>query len=233
MSETGTDIRDNLLKVSERIQMAAERAGRDPKSIKLVAVTKNVTVDRIEEAIMQGVMNIGENRVQELLMKHDAVDSNCSWHMIGHLQRNKVRQIIDKVALIHSLDSMELAEEINKRASAANLTVDVLIQVNVAGEESKFGISPAEAPRFARSVSKYPGIRVRGLMTIAPYAENPEEIRWIFRDLKRLAIDMKGENIDNIYMDFLSMGMSNDFEAAIEEGANIVRIGSAIFGKRI
>lgn len=233
MSEARNDIKDNLSKVYERIRRAAERAGRDPESIKLVAVTKNVTVDRITEAIKQGVTDIGENRVQELLMKHDAIGSRCSWHMIGHLQRNKVRQIIDKVTLIHSLDSLELAEEINKRASAANLTVDVLIQVNVAGEESKFGISPGEVPDFARSVSKYPGIRVRGLMTIAPYAENPEEIRWVFRDLKRLAIDMKGENIDNIYMDFLSMGMSNDFEAAIEEGANIVRIGSAIFGKRI
>ena len=168
-----------------------------------------------------------------MLEKYDNIDSRCRWHLIGHLQTNKVKYIIDKVSLIHSLDSLELAKEIQKRAEKADRVMDVLVQVNVAGEESKFGISPSEVRDFLLSVRKYKNLKVRGLMTIAPYAENPEDIRWVFRDLNKIFIDIKSENIDNIYMDYLSMGMSNDFEIAVEEGSNMVRIGTSIFGKRI
>ncbi|HEY8421170.1 MAG TPA: YggS family pyridoxal phosphate-dependent enzyme [Thermoclostridium sp.] len=231
-AEDELKIINNLNSVRQRINKAAERSGRNPEDILLVAVSKTVGIEAIETAMKEKVLNFGENRVQELVQKYDTLKGRCNWHLIGRLQTNKVKYIIDKVAMIHSLDRLELADEIQKRAQACNRMVNTLIQVNVSGEESKAGISPDEVFDFARKVSTYPNIKVLGLMTIAPYTEDPESVRWIFRRLKNISIDIDRENIDNIHMQYLSMGMSHDFEVAIEEGANIVRIGSSIFGER-
>jgi len=224
-------LKANLENVRERVKQAAIRSGRTEKDIKIVAVTKTVNTDVIQKALEYGVTDIGENKVQEILEKQDIIKAECNWHLIGHLQRNKVKYIIDKVAMIHSLDSVELAAEINKRACAAGRVMDVLVQVNVSGEETKHGISPVEVSDFLKKVSVFKNIKVRGLMTMAPYADK-ESVRPVFRTLKKIFVDMANENIDNINMEYLSMGMSNDFEVAIEEGANIVRIGTSIFGQR-
>lgn len=225
-------IRGNYEKIKARVREAAARSGRGPEEIKIIAVSKTVAPDRIRTAFDIGVRDFGENRVQELCEKTDILDMECNWHLIGHLQTNKVKYIIDRVSMLHSLDSLELALEIQKRAQKAGRRMDVLVQVNVSGEESKFGIRPEETLAFIKEAGKMENIRVKGLMTIAPLAANPEEIRWVFANLRKLLIDIRKENIDNIDMDYLSMGMSNDFEVAIEEGANIVRIGTALFGKR-
>jgi len=226
------NIKSNVETVRKKIAEAAVKSGRKPEDINIVAVTKTKGIEVINEAIKEGIQDLGENRVQELLEKYDNIDNRCRWHLIGHLQTNKVKYIIDKVSLIHSLDRLELAKEIQKRAERADRVMDVLVQVNVAGEESKFGISPSEVREFLLKVREYKNLKVRGLMTIAPFAENPEDIRWVFRDLNKIFIDIKHENIDNICMDYLSMGMSNDYEIAVEEGSNMVRIGTSIFGKR-
>ena len=225
-------IRENYEKILSRVREAAARSGREPGEIKVIAVSKTVTADRVKAAFDAGLTDFGENRVQELCDKTDILDIGCNWHLIGHLQTNKVKYIADRVSMIHSLDSLELADEIRKRAQKAGRRMDVLIQVNVAGEESKFGIKPEETLEFVKAVGKMENIKVKGLMTIAPMAENPENIRWVFANLRKLLIDIRKENIDNIDMDYLSMGMSNDFEVAIEEGSNMVRIGTALFGKR-
>lgn len=225
-------IQDNIDAIRKRVAEAAERSGRKFEDIMIIAVTKTVDTDRIQQAVSCGMKELGENRVQELCDKYDIIDHSCSWHLIGHLQTNKVKYIADKVKLIHSLDRLELAEEIQKRAEKLNRIIDVLLQVNIAEEESKFGMHKDKVMDFVQTIAKYPNIRVKGLMTIAPLAENPEDVRWVFREAKKLLIDIKAENIDNIAMDYLSMGMSGDFETAIEEGSNIVRIGTAIFGKR-
>jgi pyridoxal phosphate enzyme (YggS family) len=225
-------IKENLDNIYSRIKAAAEKSGRHQEDIKLVAVTKTIDTDRIKSVYDCGILDMGENRVQELLEKYDKLDKECRWHLIGHLQTNKVKYIIDKVQMIHSVDSLQLAEEINLRAAKAGRKIDILLQVNVSGEESKFGISPDEVHVFVNIISQFGNIRLRGLMTIAPYAENTEDIRYVFRKLYNIYIDIKHEKIDNVSMDYLSMGMSNDFEVAIEEGANIVRIGTGIFGKR-
>lgn len=225
-------IRDNIDAIRDRVARAAERSGRKPEDITIIAVTKTVDTDRIKQAVDYGMKELGENRVQELCDKYDIIDKSCSWHLIGHLQTNKVKYIADKVKLIHSLDRLELADEIQRRAQKLDRIIDVLVQVNIAEEESKFGMHKDNVMEFIRTVAKYPNIRAKGLMTIAPLAENPEDVRWVFKEAKKLLIDIKTENIDNIAMDYLSMGMSGDFETAIEEGSNIVRIGTAIFGKR-
>jgi pyridoxal phosphate enzyme (YggS family) len=232
MSEELNFIYDNCDRIRERISAAARRAGRDPSDVKLIAVSKTVDPDRIRKALEWGIADLGENRVQELCDKADILDGGFRWHLIGHLQTNKVKYIIDKVGMIHSLDRMELAEEIQKRAEKAGRVVEALVQVNVAAEDTKFGISPEEALGFIRNVAEMGNIKIKGLMTIAPLAESPEEVRWVFAGLRKLLIDIRKENIDNIDMDCLSMGMSNDFEVAIEEGATMVRIGTALFGKR-
>ncbi len=232
MSDELLYIDQNCHGVMERIRAAAEKARRDPEEIKLIAVTKTVDTDRISKALECGITDTGENRVQELCDKYDILGDRCKWHLIGHLQTNKVKYIIDKVCLIHSLDSIELAEEIQKRAEKSGKTVEVLVQVNVAAEATKFGIEPENAIDFVRKLSSMGNIKVRGLMTIAPFSEDPEQVRWVFASLRKLRIDIIGENIDNINMDYLSMGMSNDFEVAIEEGANMVRVGTSIFGRR-
>lgn len=225
-------IKENLDNILSRIKVAAEKSGRKAEDIKLIAVTKTVDVERIKSVYNYGILDMGENRVQELLDKYDKLDSSCRWHLIGHLQTNKVKYIIDKVEMIHSVDSIELAKEVNTRAAKIGKKINILIQVNVSGEESKFGISPQEVDEFIEMVSKYGNISVKGMMTIAPYAENSESVRDVFRKLYSIYIDIKKKKLDNVTMEYLSMGMSNDFEVAIEEGANIVRIGTDIFGKR-
>lgn len=232
MMEYENLIKGNTDAVVQRINAAAARAGRDPSDIRLIGVTKTVDPDRIKAAYDCGIKDFGENRVQELCKKADILDINCNWHLIGHLQTNKVKYIIDKVGLIHSLDSFELAKEISRRAENAGRVIDVLVQVNVADEDSKFGIRPDEAIGFVKEVSRLGNIRVKGLMTIAPLCDDPEDVRWVFAGLGKLRIDISRENIDNVDMACLSMGMSNDFEVAIEEGSNMVRIGTALFGKR-
>ncbi|NLK87184.1 MAG: YggS family pyridoxal phosphate-dependent enzyme [Clostridiaceae bacterium] len=232
MTESADLIKSNLEAVVHRVNAAAARAGRDPSDIKLIGVTKTIDTARIKAAYDCGISDFGENRVQELCKKADILDINCNWHLIGHLQTNKVKYIIDRVSLIHSLDSHDLAVEINRRAESAGRIADVLVQVNVAGEDSKFGIRPEETLGFIKDVSRMGNIRVKGLMTIAPLAVDPEDVRWVFAGLGKLRIDISRENIDNVDMTCLSMGMSNDFEVAIEEGSNMVRIGTALFGKR-
>lgn len=227
-----TTIKQNLDDIYSRIKTAAEKSGRSAEDIKLIAVTKTVDVERIKNVGEYGVFDFGENRVQELLEKYDKFDESIKWHLIGHLQTNKVKYIIEKVHMIHSVDSIELAREINNRAANAGRKIDILVQINVSGEETKFGIKPEEAEDFINTVSQLGNVTIRGLMTIAPYAENTEEIRPVFKNLYNIYIDIKRKKIDNVYMDYLSMGMSNDFEIAIQEGANIVRIGTGIFGKR-
>lgn len=226
------NIKNNLDDIYSRIKVAAEKSGRKADDIKLIAVTKTIDVDRIKNVYEYGIFDMGENRVQELLEKYDKLDQSCRWHLIGHLQTNKVKYIIDKVQLIHSVDSLELAKEIDLRAGKLNKKVDILLQVNVSGEESKFGISPDQVQEYVEKISRFTNISLRGMMTIAPYAHNSEDIRPIFKKLYNIYIDIKKEKIDNVSMDYLSMGMSNDFELAIEEGANIVRIGTSIFGMR-
>ncbi len=227
-----TDIAINIKETYKKINSAAEKANRNSREIKLIAVTKTVGTDVINEAINLGITDIGENRVQELLKKYDAIGDKVNWHMIGHLQKNKVKYIIDKVTLIHSVDSYSLAVEIDKRAKQAGKIMDCLLQVNVSGEESKFGLEPCKIEELLNKLSLLKNIRILGLMTIAPFVAEAEEIRKVFKDLKKLSLDIAGKKIHNISMEYLSMGMSNDFEIAIDEGSNYVRIGSKIFGER-
>lgn len=225
-------IRLNIEQIRQKIEIAAQKSGRGLEDIKIVAVTKTVDADTIKIALEDGLLDLGESKVQEISKKFNGFTSNYKLHFIGHLQKNKVKYIIDKVYMIHSLDSFQLAEEINKQAKRANKLVDVLVEVNISGEESKYGISKEEVLDFMYKIKGMEAINVRGLMTVAPLRENSEENRWVFSQLRKISIDIKKEKIDNISMEYLSMGMSNDFEVAIEEGANIVRIGRAIFGER-
>lgn len=223
---------ENLKEVEERIRLACERSGRSRNDVTLIAVSKTKPSEVLQEAYDLGVRTFGENKVQELTGKYDILPKDIQWHMIGHLQRNKVKYIIDKVHLIHSVDSLRLAEAIDKEAKKHQVTADILIEVNVAGEESKFGVAPEELENLITEISRYRHIRVRGLMTIAPFVENPEENRPIFARLRKLSVDIASKNIDNITMSVLSMGMTNDYEIAIEEGATMVRVGTGIFGAR-
>ncbi len=225
-------IRENLESVRERLKTACTEAGRDPEEVTLIAVSKTKPLWMLEEAYEAGVRDFGENKVQELVEKAEKMPSDISWHMIGHLQRNKVKAVIDKAYLIHSVDSLRLAEEISKEAQKRGLVMKILIEVNVAGEESKFGVAPDGAEELIRSIAGLPGVLICGLMTIAPFVENPEENRVFFKSLKNLSVDIKGKNIDNVTMDFLSMGMTGDYEVAAQEGAACVRVGTGIFGER-
>ena len=225
-------LRENLQEVEERIQEACRRAGRDRSEVTLVAVSKTKPVSMLKEAYDLGVRVFGENKVQEIREKYEALPKDIEWHMIGHLQTNKVKYIADKVSLIHSVDSLRLAETIEKEAVKHNRIVDILIEVNVAEEESKFGIKTSEVLALAENVVQLPHIRLRGLMTIAPFVENPEKNRAIFANLHKLYVDIKEKNIDNGTVSILSMGMTNDYEVAIEEGATMVRVGTGIFGAR-
>ena len=225
-------IKENLNRVQENIRNACARAGRKEDEVTLIAVSKTKPVSMLEEAYAPGVRDFGENKVQELVDKAGQLPEDIRWHMIGHLQRNKVKYIIDKVYLIHSVDSLRLAEEISKEAVKHGVTANILIEVNVAGEESKFGVSPEDTPGLIEEISRLPAIQVRGLMTIAPFVEKAEDNRIIFNALLKLYVDISRKNIDNVHMDFLSMGMTGDYEVAVEEGATFVRVGTGIFGER-
>ncbi len=217
--------------VLERVNESRKRAGREDE-VTLIAVSKTHPAEDIQTLYDHGVREFGENKVQELVDKYEQLPKDIKWHLIGHLQRNKVKYIVDKVCLIHSVDSLRLAEEISSQAGKKGLVCDILLEVNVAQEESKFGMSLAEAPALAEQIAALPGVRIRGLMTIAPFVEDAQENREFFAKLKQLSVDIMQKNIDNVSMDFLSMGMTGDFEVAIEEGANLVRVGTAIFGQR-
>lgn len=226
------DIRENINRTKQRIAEAAKRAGRSPDEITLIAVTKTVKQELIQQAIDAGVTNIGENIVKEFLAKYKTFQNNVLWHLIGTLQTNKIKYIIDKNMLIHSLDRVSLAVELEKRASKINKVVPALIQINIGKEKSKSGIYEEDLHQFLIQIGNYPHLRILGLMAIAPLADDPEDVRPYFTRLRHLFDEFKNLDLENVDMKYLSMGMSNDFEVAIEEGANMVRIGRAIFGER-
>lgn len=226
-------VSENLEQVKANIEAACKRVGRDPKDVRLVAVSKTKPISLIEEAIKAGQDTFGENKVQEMCDKMEVLPDNIKWHMIGHLQRNKVKYIAGKVELIHSVDSIRLAKQISDEAQKqSSIEIPVLLEVNVAREESKFGFFTEETEDACREISKMPGIRVKGLMTSAPFVENAEDNRKYFKKLYELAVDIQSKNIDNISMRELSMGMTGDYVVAVEEGATIVRVGTGIFGSR-
>ena len=225
-------IRENLEYVRRNIEEACRRVGRRPEEVTLITVSKTHPVPMLKEAYEAGARDFGENKVQELVDKLPQLPEDIKWHMIGHLQRNKVKYIIGKTKLIHSVDSLRLAEEINTEAVKRGITADILIEVNVAEEESKFGVTVQEMLMLIEEIAKLPGVRIKGLMTIAPYTENPEENRIFFKKLKQLSVDITAKNIDNVSMDVLSMGMTGDYIVAVEEGATCVRVGTGIFGQR-
>ena len=222
----------NLERVKENILKACARAGRDPSEVHLIAVSKTKPVEDIRTLYDAGQRLFGENKVQELCDKIPQLPGDISWHLIGHLQTNKVKHAVGNAVPIHSVDSLKLAETISKEAGKKQLVVPVLIEVNVAREDTKFGVYPEECEDLIAAVSSLPGIRTEGLMTIAPAVENPEENRPFFRKLKQLSVDIAAKKIHNVSMNALSMGMTNDYEIAVEEGASFVRVGTAIFGAR-
>ena len=225
-------VRENLETVEANIRKACANAGRSRDEVTLIAVSKTKPVSMLMEAYDSGIRIFGENKVQEMCDKYEQMPKDIQWHMIGHLQRNKVKYIIDKAALIHSVDSLRLAETIQEEAAKHQVVMPILVEVNVAMEETKFGTSLAEAMELVEQISHFPNIRIEGLMTIAPFVEDPEENRKYFRALKKLAVDINNKNIDNVHVRILSMGMTNDYMVAIEEGATIVRVGTGIFGER-
>ena len=225
-------VKENLSIVEQNIQKACARSGRDRREVQLIAISKTKPVEMLMEAYDCQIRDFGENKPQEIREKFPQLPEDIRWHMIGHLQRNKVKYIVDKVALIHSVDSLRLAETIEHEAAKHNVTVPVLIEVNVAQEESKFGLKTEEVLSLVESVAAFPHIHIKGLMTIAPYVENPEENRGIFRQLKKLSVDIAAKNINNVNMSVLSMGMTGDYQVAVQEGATMVRVGTGIFGER-
>ena len=225
-------IKENLVQVYGNIEKACENAGRNPMEVKLIAVSKTKPVEMLLEAYECGCREFGENKVQELAEKFERMPKDVKWHMIGHLQRNKVKYVVGKAALIHSVDSLKLAEEISREAMKKQVEVSILIEVNIAGEESKFGVRPQMAENLVREIAVLPGVHIQGLMAVAPYVENPEENRQYFALLKQLSVDISLKNIDNVNMNVLSMGMSGDYMVAVEEGAVYVRVGTGIFGER-
>ena len=226
------NVRENIRKVKENIKNACLKAGRDPKDTTLIAVTKTKPFEMLMEAYDEGVRDFGENKVQDLMAKFELAPKDSRFHMIGHLQKNKVKYLIGNVFLIHGVDSFELAEVIDKESKKKNVTTNILVEVNVAGEESKFGTTYDGAKELVKKIASLSNVRVKGLMTIAPYVVDPEENRQYFVDLRNLLIDINNENIDNISMDILSMGMTGDYLVACEEGATYVRVGTGIFGER-
>lgn len=225
-------ILENLKTVEENIRHACARSGRSETDVTLIAVSKTKPIEMLREAYDAGCRDFGENKVQELVEKYEHMPKDIRWHMIGHLQRNKVKYIVDKVYLIHSVDSLRLAEEISKEAVRKNVNVSILVEVNVAGEESKFGTTAEEAVSLVEEIAQLPNIVIKGLMTIAPYVENSEENRLYFAKLMQIYVDIIHKNIDNVFMEELSMGMTGDYEVAVEEGATYVRVGTGIFGER-
>lgn len=225
-------LKENLANVEKNIEQACKNAGRSRDEVTLIAVSKTKPVEMLQEIYDENIRDFGENKVQELCSKMEQLPSDIRWHMIGHLQRNKIKYIVGKVELIHSVDTYRLAEEINIQAKKQNVIVPILVEVNIAHEESKFGISAEDAILLVEEISKLENIRIKGLMTIAPYVENPEDNRLYFRKIKQLSVDITNKNIDNVFMEILSMGMTGDYMVAIEEGATMVRVGTGIFGER-
>lgn len=225
-------IQENMKLVQQEINDACKKADRAPEEVTLIAVSKTKPVPLLEEAYAAGARDFGENKVQELMDKIPVLPEDIRWHMIGHLQRNKVKYIVGKVFLIHSVDSFRLAEEISREAVKKQTEVSILLEVNVAEEESKFGACTEEVLALTENIAKLPGIRIKGLMTIAPFVENSEDNRVYFRRLKQLSVDIADKNIDNVSMSILSMGMTGDYRVAVEEGATYVRVGTGIFGER-
>ena len=226
-------LKDNIAVVRKNIELACERAGRNPEEVTLIAVSKTKPLSDIEEVIATtDTRDFGENKVQEMVDKYEKVSTPVNWHLIGHLQTNKVKYIVDKACLIHSVDSFNLAKTIEKEAVKRNVTANILIEVNVAEEETKFGVRCEEVLPLIEQIKDLPHVKVKGLMTIAPFVENPEDNRVYFRTLRDLSLDIASKNIDNIDMSVLSMGMTNDYVVAVEEGATLVRVGTGIFGAR-
>ena len=225
-------IKEHLTEVKERIEQACIRSGRNPGEVTLIAVSKTKPVPMLEEAYAAGARDFGENKVQEIAAKKPELPEDIRWHMIGHLQRNKVGQVLGKAVLIHSVDSLRLARQIETDAAKAGLDVDILLEVNVAREESKYGFMLEEVEDAIMTIKDFPHVHIKGLMTIAPFVENPEENRGIFKKLFEFAVDIDKKNIDNVTMGVLSMGMTGDYEVAVKEGATMVRVGTGIFGVR-
>lgn len=225
-------LKDNYEAVKNNIEQACMRSNRDLSEVTLIAVSKTKPIPMLQEIYDAGARDFGENKVQELCQKYEELPQDIRWHMIGHLQRNKVKQVVGKAALIHSVDSYRLAQEISLQAQKQNITVPILIEVNIAKEESKFGIAKEDTIQLVEEIAELPNLTIQGLMTIAPFVDDPEDNRLYFREIKQLSVDIKNKNIDNVTMDVLSMGMTNDYEVAIEEGATIVRVGTGIFGAR-
>ncbi len=225
-------IRENIEHVRENIRAACEKSGRKAEDVTLIAVSKTKPVSMLQEAYECGCRYFGENKVQDLVEKWEQMPKDIRWHMIGHLQRNKVKYIVDKVHMIHSVDSLRLAEEISKEAGKKGVTVSILIEINVAEEETKFGTTCEDAVQLVEEIAKLPHLVIKGLMTIAPYVENAEENKQYFEKLRQIYVDINHKNIDNVYMAELSMGMTGDYETAIAEGATYVRVGTGIFGER-
>ncbi len=225
-------IKENIKTVEEKIEAACQSCGRSADEVKLIAVSKTKPVSMLKEAYEYGCRDFGENKVQELVDKYEQLPKDIRWHMIGHLQRNKVKYIVDKVYLIHSVDSLRLAEEINKEAAKKGIKVSILIEVNVANEETKFGTSCEEVYQLVSEIAKLPNVLIKGLMTIAPYVENPEENKQYFEKLRQIYVDIAHKNVDNVCMEELSMGMTGDYETAVTQGATYVRVGTGIFGER-
>jgi pyridoxal phosphate enzyme (YggS family) len=232
MDDRSKEIQLNLNEIKYNIQKACKKSGRNIEDIKIVAVSKNFSASDIVIANSLGLKDFGENKVQELLQKFDEIGNDVIWHQIGHLQRNKVKDIIGKVSLIHSVCSIELLDEIEKQAKKTDKVADILLQINISKEETKFGINVEDVDIFLEKISQLKNVKVNGLMTIAPQTENPETSRKIFADLRELSNYIKAKNIENVEMSELSMGMSADYEVAIEEGATIIRVGTSLFGTR-
>ncbi len=226
------NVSENIDGVLKNIETAAGKAGRNKDEITLIAVTKTKPFEMLMEAYDHGIRDFGENKVQDLVDKYEKAPADSRFHMIGHLQTNKVKYLIGKAFLIHGVDSYKLAEVINKESVKHGVITNILVEVNVAGEESKFGLKPSDTLKTVKEIAALPNVRVKGLMTIAPYVDDPEENRQYFVDLRNLLIDINRENIDNVHMDILSMGMTNDYMVACEEGATYVRVGTGIFGER-
>jgi len=226
-------IHENLKQVRDRVTAAADRAGRGPEAVRLVAVSKTKPASLILEAIDAGVTEIGENQLQEAKAKYGQIDRPVKWHFVGHLQRNKVKAALRFFDLIHSVDSLRLLNEINRRSAGLNCQTDVLVQVNTSGESSKYGVQPEQVLSFIESALECSRVRIKGLMTIAPFTSNVKAVRSSFALLRRLQEQVKTQEFEGVDMAYLSMGMTHDFEVAVEEGANIIRIGTAIFGKRV
>ena len=226
-------VAENLEQVRKNIELACKEAGRDPKEVTLISVSKTKPVSMLQEAYDAGSRDFGENKVQEIRDKYANISWPVRWHLIGHLQTNKIKYIVDKVALIHAVDSVKLAQAIDKEAVKHNVKeVPILIQVNFAHEDTKFGLDPKDVEDVIKEISKLEYVKIKGLMQIAPFLDDPEDNRKYFRAMKQLSVDIKNKNFDNVDMSILSMGMTNDYEIAVEEGATMIRVGTAIFGER-